>query len=184
MHICIVTVALHTNILLISHFAPFFSLFSIYKTNSSIFSPSSSSSSSHTHKHTHTRGHTKRPSIAKSTQTHHPHRPNTTKSTTNTPQNQPKIKHIHTGTNQQRQRELFCELVAVGWCLEGIKMFGSTGTNLCGLMLVVNRCLWISEFQPQWIDAWIIDCDREWGESFRWERERERLSNREERELR
>ena len=110
MHICIVTVALHTNILLISHFAPFFSLFSIYKTNSSIFSPSSSSSFSHTHKHTHTRGHTKRPSIAKSTQTHHPHRPNTTKSTTNTPQNQPQTHHqinqkSNTSTREQTNRD-------------------------------------------------------------------------------
>ena len=34
------------------------------------------------------------------------------------PQNQPKIKHIHTQTHEQRQIEHCCELVVVGWCLE------------------------------------------------------------------
>ena len=43
-------------------------------------------------------------------------------------------------------------------------MFGSTGTNLCGLVLMANWCLWIGEFQLWWIDAWIVACDHEWRE--------------------
>ena len=97
LHICTVTVTLHTNVLLISHFSPFcFSLFSICKTNSGIFSPSSSSSSFDAHKHTHTHGHTNRSIIAKSTQTHHPHRPSIAKSTKNQPRTHHKINHKHT----------------------------------------------------------------------------------------
>ena len=48
--------------------------------------------------------------------------------------------------------------------VEEIGMFGSTRTNLCGSVLVADRCLWIGEFQPWWIGAWIVACDREWRE--------------------
>ena len=166
MHICTVTVALHINILLISHFTPFFSLFSIYKTNSSIFSPSSSSSSSHTHKHTHTHGQTNRPNIAKSTQTHHPHRPNTTKS--NTPQNQPrthhKINHRHTTKSTKNQTRLHANTPtetkgAFLWAYGCGLVFGgdrnvwfdwkkSLWISACGESVLVDWCLWINEFQP------------------------------------
>ena len=137
MHICTVTIALHTNILLISHFAPFFSLFSIYKTNSSIFFPSSSSSSSDTHKHTHTHGHTNRPNIAKSTQTHHPHRSNTTKS--NTLQNQPRTHHkinqksntpTHGHTNRDRESIFVSLWLWVGAWKGRLKQIS------------VDQCLW------------------------------------------
>ena len=37
--------------------------------------------------------------------------------------------------------------------VEEIEMFGPTGTNLCGLVLVADRCLWIGEFQSWWIGA-------------------------------
>ena len=99
-HICTVTVALHINILLISHFAPiFFSLFSIYKTNSVIFSPSSSSSSFDTHKHTHHPPNTVQPSPPNH---HHDHllkqppppkpvKTTETQNTTKIKPNQPKI---------------------------------------------------------------------------------------------
>ena len=48
--------------------------------------------------------------------------------------------------------------------VEEIGMFGSIGTNLCGLVLMANWCLWIGEFQLWWIDAWIVACDHEWRE--------------------
>ena len=57
--------------------------------------------------------------------------------------------------------------------VEEIGMFGSTGTNLCGLVLVADQCLWIGEFQPWWIGAWIVACDHEWRESLRPGMERE-----------
>ena len=52
-HIYTITVALHTNILLISHFTHFFSL--LHLQNQRIFSPSSSSSSSDTYTPTNTK---------------------------------------------------------------------------------------------------------------------------------
>ena len=40
--------------------------------------------------------------------------------------------------------------------VEEIRMFGSTGTNLYGSVLVADWCLWIDEFQPWWIGVWIV----------------------------
>ena len=107
------------------------------------------------------------PSIANHTQTHHckqthhHHNTDTTKSTknqtnphTDTPQNQPKIKYTHTVTHQQRQRAALLPPYGYGFVLgrrldwvsmlvEEIGVFGSIGTNLCGSVLVADRCLWI-----------------------------------------
>ena len=66
--------------------------------------------------------------------------------------------------------------------VEEIGMFGSTRTNLCGSVLVADRCLWIGEFQPWWIGAWIVACDREWRERVLDGEWRERVSNHEWRE--
>ena len=109
--ICTVTVALQTNILLISHFASFFSL------SSPSTKPTQTSSLPH-HLllpliHTNTPTHTDTPTNPASQNQHRP-----TIHTDPALQNQPKIKHTYTRTHQQRQREHFCELVAVSWCLE------------------------------------------------------------------
>ena len=66
--------------------------------------------------------------------------------------------------------------------VEEIGMFGSTRTNLCGSVLVADRCLWIGEFQPWWIGAWIVACDRESRERVSDGEWRERVSNHEWRE--
>ena len=63
--------------------------------------------------------------------------------------------------------------------VEEIGMFGSTRTNLYGSVLVADRCLWIGEFQPWWIGAWIVACDREWRERVSDGEWRERVSNHE-----
>ena len=120
MHICTVTVALHTNILLISHFAIFFFSFS---------SPSAKAKAKPTQPllslitfffpliHTNTPTYTNTSTDPASQNQHRPtiHADlapqnqlkinqkikHTTKSTIHTPQNQPKIKHTYTRTYQQ-----------------------------------------------------------------------------------
>ena len=152
MHICTVTVALHTNILLISHFALFFSF----------SSPSAKAKAKPTQPllslitfffpliHTNTPTHTNTSTDPSSQNQHRP-----TIHTDLAPQNQLKINHkinqksnIPTHGHTNKDREHFCELVAVGWCLEEIRMFGQTGTNRFGSVLVdrpvstvVDHCL-------------------------------------------
>ena len=103
-HICTVTVALHTNILLISHFTHFF-LSSLSAKPMHLLSLIIFVFLRYTHPHR--------------------HKIKNKKSTTNTAKSNT---FTHRHTNKDRES---------------------------GLALVADWCLWIGEFQPWWIGAWI-----------------------------